>query len=108
MLVLIHASEKGYESMPETLIAACDICGKVFTSLESAWLGYARPQRRGELVPPRWVHKKCAAAQPPADGAREHLWRVDHALYSLVKELLRPAEIPIAARRDQPRTNGRR
>jgi hypothetical protein len=102
MLLLIHASERGYESMPETLIAVCDICGKPFTSLAAAWLGYARPARPGERIPPRWLHKKCAQAQPPPDGAQEHLWRADFALYSLVKGLLRPSEIPLAVRKDLP------
>lgn len=102
MLVVMYAKANGTDVMPETLRLTCDVCGKPFSSLEAAFLGYARPQRRGERIPPRQVHKKCAEQQPPPDGGREHLWRLDHALYSLIKGLLRPAEIPRALRKDLP------
>ena len=103
MLVVMYAKANGLDVMPERVRIICDVCGKPFSALEHAWLGYARPQRRGERIPARWVHRRCAEQQPPPDGGREHLWRLDHALYSLVKGLLKSATITLAALQDRPR-----
>jgi hypothetical protein len=73
MLVVL----RGNSGEGEALVAACDVCGRVFDTLKEAWLAFDLPAQPGDRAEVVWVHKQCT------DASRIR-WRLDIGLRWLI------------------------